>query len=242
VETEMRDGGFSDWFEFEEIIKKSSVSEGVAGDRRIVGILFMRKGQKITDTEILPSLTYFNFRSGQTDFVLAGWKHEVNSKEPGWHFDEMAFVKACDVINENTKWRYEGGTELLLFEARKGEEKTSGTKKHNTHSHSVYIDFSNALTLHLDTIMQKLSEPPQVIFERIFSFSRNYMGDSPLQGLSFQEARVSAVAAVVQGVIGYLPKEVKEQLEYARQFGVKDISKPSRSEIKVTAKHDNWLY
>lgn len=235
----MKDGSFRDWFEFEEIIEKSSIAGKNVGDRRIVGLLFMRKGQKITDSEIIPSLSYFNQRSGETDFVLAGWKHEVNTKEPGWSFDESAFVKACDVIGENTKWRYEGGTELLLFEARKGEEKIVEGRDFSS-SRTVYIDFSNALTIQLDTVMLKVSEAPQAIFERIFRFARNYQGENPLQGLSFQEARVSAVAAVVRGVIGYLPKEVKDQLEYARQFGVKDISKQSKNEIKITQKHEGW--
>lgn len=238
----MRDGGFSDWFEFEEILERSSISKASVGERKIVGLLFMRKGQKITDAEILPSLNYFNFRSGQTDFVLAGWKNTVGSENPGWSFDEKAFVKACDVISGNTKWRYEGGTELLLFEARKGEEKVSETKKRSNASRSIYIDFSNAITIHLDTMMQKVSETPQVIFERIFRFARNYKGGSPLQGLSLQEARVSAAAAVVQSVIGYLPKEVKDQLEYARQFGVKDISGPSKDEMKVTQRHEGWFH
>jgi len=41
-------------------------------------------------------------------------------------------------------------------------------------------------------------------------------------------------------VIGYLPKEVKEQIEYAKEFGVRDISKKSDVALKVTHKHTSW--
>jgi hypothetical protein len=161
----------------------------------------------------------------------------VNGK---WSFDEESFVKACDVISENTRWKYGGGTELLLFEAQKGERKSAGFKTRDT-SESVYADFSTAVTVHLDTLMQKKpTETPQIIFKRVFRYAKQYEGNNPLMGLSLQEARVSAFAAIVQTVIGYLPKEVKEQIEYAKEFGVKNISKQSDRQLKVTHKQHSW--
>jgi hypothetical protein len=108
-------------------------------------------------------------------------------------------------------------------------------------SESVYADFSSAVTIHLDTLMQKKpSDTPQVIFERLFAYAKEYRGNTPLMGLSLQEARVSAFTAIVQMVIGYLLKEVKEQIEYAKEFGVRDISKKSDVALKVTHKHTSW--
>jgi hypothetical protein len=114
---------FTNWVEFEKVIRNTSVSKGPAGKMQLVGLLFMRKGQKLADGEIVPSLDYFNARSAKTDFVLPGWKYDSESVDQ-WSFDENVFVTACKVVRENTKWKYSGGTELLLFEAHKGERIT----------------------------------------------------------------------------------------------------------------------
>jgi len=236
----MREGGFTNWVEFEEAIGKTSVSKGPPGETQLVGLLFMRAGQKLTDGEIVPSLDYFNARSAKTDFVLPGWKYDLESAGH-WSFDENAFVAACKVIRENTKWKYSGGTELLLFEAHKGKRTSSGGIKDRGSSTSVFADFSSAVTVRLDELIhKKLVQSPEVVFERIFSYAEHHNGGRPLAGLAFQEARVSGAAAIVQGVLSYLPKEVKEQIEYAKEFAVQDISKPSDAQLKVISKHTSW--
>jgi hypothetical protein len=198
---------------------------------RLVGLLFMRQGQETADKEILPSLEYFDVRSGpQVHFYLPGWEKLVYGREVprkvAWTFKVQEFVKACNVIAAATSWRYSGGVDLLLFTSRLGHPRQGGSR--------AFLDLSGAVNLPLHEMKERKMGVPSVLFERIFSYAEHYSGDEPLAGLSMQEARVSGVQAFIDAIISHLAKDGKERIDYARNFIVRDISKKDESrEITV---------
>jgi hypothetical protein len=209
----MYDITFRTFSEFEHRIVKTHMTEDPV--IRLVGLLFMRSGQETAEKDIVPSLDYFSERSGQyVHFFLPGWykRHDT------WIFTAKDFTRECDILAEETNWRYSGGTELLLFTTRKLFE------------NEAIVDFSGVINIALHELkMKKSDDSAELIFERIFSFVRNYKGADPLLGIAAQEARVSAVDAVINGIIGLLPKEFKDRADYAKQFAIKDVSKAGRT-------------
>jgi hypothetical protein len=79
-----------------------------------------------------------------------------------------------------------------------------------------------------------MSSPKKGLF--IYRFAEQYKGERPIASLSLQEARVSGAAALIQGLVGYLPKEVREQIEYAKEFFVHDVSKPTDARLLISAR------
>jgi len=78
---------------------------------------------------------------------------------------------------------------------------------------------------------KKVVESTDILFERIFAFARKFKGQDPILSFSMQETRVSAVHGLIESIVGYLPKEAKERFEYAKQFKIKDVSKPGVTSI-----------
>lgn len=191
---------------------------------RLAGLLFMRPEQEITKNEILPNLKYFDLRSGKyIDFTFPGWI-EVDNRGKKWAFQNKAFIRCCDVISAETTWKYSGGIDLLLFTTRRIPRRWA------IHD-DLDVDFSGSMNIPIHQLVQKhLVEGVDVLFERIFSFAKNYEGSDPILGISIQEARVSAIRAFVDAILSYLlPKAALDRLDYAKNFVVQDIARPAAS-------------
>jgi hypothetical protein len=204
--------------------------------RRLIGILFMRRGQEVTEKMIVPSLNYYHERSGPNiDFYLPGWKRTWNGSglnKPIWEFDEAIFNRSRETIASESSWSYSGGIDLLLFTTRAGQ------------SGEITIDLTGIIVIHVHAMVdKKLVEQPDVLFERIFRFAESFKGSDALVNLSTQEARVSAIEGLINVILGLLPKEGKERLDYARQFVIHDVSKPHRHQADcVVLEHETEEY
>jgi hypothetical protein len=221
----MLDIHFETFVEFES---KISNDQAKLAETRLVGLLFMRSGQELTDKDVLPSLDYFDQRSGPyVDFYLPGWQKIVSPGEKRsieWVFDIKKFIHACEVIGDVLDWRYSGGADLLLFTSRRLSDK--GNK--------AFLDFSEVVSLPLH-VMKEGKVGPSVLFERIFSYAQHYHGFDPLAALAMQELRVSGVKAFINGLISWLARGGKEEVEYARHFIIRDIYKRSERELGVVS-------
>lgn len=82
---------------------------------RIVGIVFCQPWSDITTKEIQPSIEYFNYRSGKhVNFYFTGYYTGGKS----WNFSPYDFNECRNEIQkECSKWRYSGGTDLILCNA-----------------------------------------------------------------------------------------------------------------------------
>jgi hypothetical protein len=62
---------------FADLKKIAGDAQGFTPATRLLAILFMRKGQEITDKLITPSLIYLHLRSrSNTHFIMPGWVHQ----------------------------------------------------------------------------------------------------------------------------------------------------------------------
>lgn len=97
-----------------------------------IGILITRP-DLITGKSILNSLEYFHFRTGKTvNFYLPGYgaywpqeeypdgKEVTTIDDVKWSFSNKMFAQFINELEEVSKWKYSGESELLLAELKNG--------------------------------------------------------------------------------------------------------------------------
>jgi hypothetical protein len=89
-----------DYVEFtDKVVSRTKELKPTDPTQQMMGLLFMREGQQIVDKEIVPSLPYFDERSGDAiDFYIPGWDRRQqfgmgNSSEKFATFDVKGFTK-----------------------------------------------------------------------------------------------------------------------------------------------------
>ena len=118
---------------YQEMLKDINMNierYGVLDDT--IGILITRP-DLITGRNILNSLEYFHFRTGKTvNFYLPGYgaywtqdeypdgKEVTTIDNVKWSFSNKMFAKFIHDLEEFTKWKYSGESELLLVELKNG--------------------------------------------------------------------------------------------------------------------------
>jgi len=203
--------------------------QGFTPSTRLLAILFMRKGQEITDKLITPSLNYFNVRSGKNlHFIMPSWilQRAGRGTDPAsvekWAYSDELFARSCQVIASETRWKYSGGTDLLLITTRRATK------------NDIVLEFSGAINIPLHVMInKKLVESPEVLFERLIRFAESYEGPDPLLHLSLQEARVSLFEGVINAILSYISKDMKDRLNYAKHFLIQDVSKETPSGLAL---------
>jgi hypothetical protein len=245
----MRDGDFTTFGEFEDLVdQRLSDLESEGASMKLVGMLFMREGQALTDKEIIPSLDYLHGRSvDHIDFYLAGWKYYARSEgvaSSSWTFNLETFLRAQDAIESETDWSYSGGVDLLLMTASKRIESDTHSTYHSHKRVRYMVDLTGVISIPVHSLVKaNLIESPDILFERIIRFAKVFEGADPLLGLSGQEARVSIVEGLTNTVLGLLPKEAKERVDYAKHFAIKDVSKKGRRKsaiVKVDTESNSY--
>src|SRR5215472_931815 len=105
-----------------------------------VAVIFGSPACKAMKEDILPSLAYFNFRSGEAlDMFCVGYTvPEDTMLFAPENFDQKAFQLAIVEFEERSSWEYSGETDLLLLNAYQYEE---AGRKH------VDLDFGSVFKL-----------------------------------------------------------------------------------------------
>ena len=154
-----------DAISYEEMLRK--MKEKYGNKRRIVGILFTRPTSNLAENEILKSLNYYHHRSGEDiDFYLPGYGAYWNNDYPDgevvcnidgtkWSFSTKEYAKFIEKMSKNSKWKYNGESELILVDFVEQD-----------------IDYSNTVSIELDqAIRDKAIVSISNFFEKIFMLS-----------------------------------------------------------------------
>lgn len=198
---------------------------------RMVGLLFARPDLKLAQEEIIPSLKHFHHRSSQNiDLFCAGygayWENWIDVypdqkaitviEGVTWQFSSNQFIAFQREIESKTKWRYSGGVELLLANA-----------KFDNKTQTPSIDFNSALVCLLDQMKKDgaiVSVPS--FFEEIFRFAENASDDNPTWGFSDTQGKNIGSNAIWQAIVSCLPKGLQEKANQAKYLAIRDISLP----------------
>jgi hypothetical protein len=209
---------------FERRRKKRKHKE-LTPDLAMIGLLFARPSDPFAKENIVPELDYLSSRSGEhMDLFCVGYsrkprnprlhrrKPTVTVKNINWWFDSESFDEVRQEIEQESKWKYSGGTELLIANARSSFDAAA-------------IDYSSAIPCRLEE-MQNDKAIPNVrqFFEKVFEYAEN-PGSDPAFGLSDEFGKDIAINAVKKTVLRILLKSLAPEYYKARHFVLTDLSK-----------------
>jgi hypothetical protein len=135
---------------------------------------------------------------------------------------------------------YSGGVDLLLMTASKRIERDEHGQHFDRRRVKYAIDLSGVISIPVHTLVKaKRFESVDQLFERIFRHAKVFEGDDPLLGLMGQEFRVSVFEGLTNSVLGLLPKEAKECVDYAKHFAITDVSKKGERKSAIVKVDSN---
>jgi hypothetical protein len=180
---------------------------------RMVGLLFARPEIPFVASEIVPSLPYYHLRSGKhINFYCSGFLPDWNPSLNPDRYSNRAFEQFRFEIEGRSTWRYSGGADLLLTNARFDGQ-------------IAWLDFSSAISA--DLIKMKADGAIHSVdsfFEAIFRYAQNQDGSDPTWGFSDQQGKRVAGSAFKSLLISLLPKGLQDDARRAFHFAVSDVS------------------
>ena len=175
-----------------------------------IGILLTRPTSK-AGKDIVETLPYYHHRSGKSiNFYLPGygayWYDVYPDKENvtmigdvQWSFSNQKYVEFIEALEEHSKWKYSGESELLLIEYTNGK-----------------LDYSNVLRFHLDEMLRDEAIPSiNVFFENIFRYASQQKSLTQLSDIT----GLKTVGQVTMDcILGELPKLFSGALKKGRHY------------------------
>lgn len=202
---------------------------------RLVGVLFARPTSPLAKEEIIPNLNYFHERSGQhVNFYCGGyWQGnlppDLNTGRiavaNGWMYADSKFDEFRRDVESRTKWRYSGGVDLLITNARFREGSRWRTILPYAVPGEAYLDFSTTISAQLDAMKQAGAiVNVETFFESIFRYAEAQNGRDPTWGFSESSGATFVGDALKRLIFAVLPRGLSADAERAAHFAVADLS------------------
>lgn len=144
-------------------------------DVNLTGILLARPASEFAKKEILPHIDYWHHRSDNyTDFFCPGYRsaHDATPSDGppvvtvnglNWYFSSNSFARFLTQLEHHTSWRYGGGCELLVSNAR-----------YDSIQQRASLDLSSAIAIDLELAYEdKAFRDVSGLCEAIFQFAKN---------------------------------------------------------------------
>jgi len=193
---------------------------------KLVGILFAQPGQALVNDQVLPNLPYFHERSANNvDFFFAGYSTDGSGDAEAvkvttidrvkWFYSAQALDCMRAEVESSVKWRYSGGCDLLLTNARLDEDE----KK-------VRLDFATSVICPLQELLriEAITSVPE-FFEEIFRYAEKQDRNDPTWGLGDSLGFDKAGSVLKAVVLSLLPKGIGKEAERLVHLAAQDISK-----------------
>lgn len=189
----------------------------------MVGLCFARPASELANSEILPQIPDWHYRSGShIDFYFPGFADHSSEDDTyqipmfgrrTWFYSPKVFNNFRQQIEAKTRWKYSGGNDLILVNARYREELDEPD-----------IDFSTAIVCQLDSMNQTKAFPSvEQYFESIFRFAEEAPIQDPAWEFSDRKAVSLGVSALKRVALKFLPGGIGTEAERVKHFFVKDI-------------------
>ncbi|SDH62005.1 hypothetical protein SAMN05421846_101337 [Chryseobacterium taeanense] len=168
-------------------------------------ILLAPKFHKNGFDEIIQRLEYLNQRSGENlHFYCAGfgayWNEEIapdmeilnisllhNSNRIPWAFSQNFFAKFVTELENETNWKYSGGTEIIVLDKN--------------------LEFRNCIVFKIDEmISDKIIRSPNDIIEALIQQSKKGKSNTLI---SLKGIGIIAIDEALKAFLGFLPKSVE---------------------------------
>jgi hypothetical protein len=207
-------------------------------DVNLTGIVFARPTNRFARREILPHINYWHVRSGRaTDLFFPGYadkyhdlsyryedfKNATEVDGQKWYFSDHAFADVVQEIESRSSWRYSGGTELIIVNARFGARTYANGKIREGAS----LDLSSAIAIDLESAAKdKAFRDVTELIEGLFEFCNNLntAEDNPCWAFSDRHGFRIVKSSLKEWLIDWLPKALRPEAKKAFYFAARDIS------------------
>jgi hypothetical protein len=191
---------------------------------KLVGILFAQPGSALVKDQVLPNLPYFHERTANNvDFFFAGYSTDGGDADAvrvttidsvKWFYSAQALDRMRAEVESSTKWRYSGGCDLLLTNARLDEDR----KK-------VRLGFATSVICPLPEMLriEAITSVPE-FFEEIFRYAEKQDRNDPTWGLGDSPGFDQAGSILKAVVLSLLPKGIGKEAENLVHLAAQDIS------------------
>lgn len=187
------------------------------------GILFARPESKLSNTQIIPTLPYFDLDSGQVfNFWCVGYRISDVSSRPvavikgkKWEFDLERFVEVKQDFEKHTRWQYGGGADLILcneiLDINKGGS---------------WLELKSAVCVSIDELLSKqYIKNFETFFQQVINFAKSYEGSRPSWKFSDKQGLRLIGKGLKESIVHLLPKPFRKAASEAEYFAVRDIGK-----------------
>ena len=206
---------------------------------RPVGLLIGRPECKVMKDEILPSIRYLHHRTGNDiDFFLLGYinpeDHKVKILLPDEEpvdgeiyidsYDAQAFSTIVRQLEEETDWKYGGGTELIIMYSFASKlKKRFGMEERE--EVDVGLDFSSAITMRLEQAIEAKMIPSAIHFiETVVRSAQNASGYDYLEDIRGHFVLREGRKGIIKAVASWLKIDVTS-LENVASSQIADLRK-----------------
>lgn len=188
-------------------------AEAVKTPVRLVAQIFGKPGSHVMD-EIYAHDAYMHLKTAERmNFYFPGYEDGVAPSAETFRLE--SYIKAQVEMEQLTTWK--GGLEtylLLMNSVYDADAKQSR------------LDYSGVVTMTFERALHDKAIPSvAALLTEIMQFADSYEGDDPTWGFSEREGRKLVGSALVKLLIHFLPKWLKGNLEKAKYFAVRDVSR-----------------
>jgi len=198
------------------------------GPLQLCGLLLARPETTFVRNEILEHLDYFHTRSERTMFYCAGYSlAPPTSNSPivaragntAWTYSNVRFVAVIKSLEQRTRWRFSGGTDLVLANVLTAPTEGDGVP---------IIDISTAVAWNLERLVREEAiGSVRELLEQVFRYASSFKGDDPAWGISDSFAASGIKSALGRLVVSFLPEPLRKDAERLRHFAVEDFALPA---------------
>ena len=203
-----------DWLE-------SSFQEYKVKDK-LIGVIFAQPTPFIK-SEVTDSIEYFHFRSEHNIAIFWAGYEQAEYNHPNkvweienvpWRFNVQKFNELRKAFEAETKWKYSGETDLLLFQAGLNSSK------------SIEFDYSDAIIINLEKAKNENAiSSVRGLFEIIFRISDHLHKDNLPMELSAKLIVDTGKKAVFPLLVSFLPERFRKDVTKVYTFCTENISK-----------------
>ena len=191
---------------------------------KLVGLIFARPEAPLAKDQIFPSVPYFHYSSGRTNFYFAGFGQgeevpvggiaiQDPKGGPDWIFSPKAFNDLKKDIQSRTKWRYSGGSDLVLTNVSYSQSTLRAEP-----------DFATAISVNLNDMKRDGAfEDVSMLFEQIFRFSEEANEHDRTWGFSDRMGVGLGKSALKEILISLLPKGLRSKARKAFYYVTEDL-------------------
>jgi len=204
---------------YQEMLKEIKENSEKYGTTYDMAVILITRPDLAAGKDILNSLEYYHFRTSHfINFYLPGygayWTKEeypdgkvvTEIDDVKWSFSNQRFAKFIEDIEEYSKWRYSGESDLILAEVKDG-----------------ILSFERVLEFHLDNMLRdKTIVSVYQFFEEIVHIGREERSMNQIGS----KIRIDKGKQLVFGaLLEKMPMHMGEVIKQEKYFCVKNIQK-----------------